>query len=67
MSVEELKTNITEEDAKEIALQEVSGKVTDVAIEKKFGKPTYVVEIQTKSGEMDVIIDIDTGKILGIE
>ena len=38
-----------------------------MAIEKKFGKPTYVVEIQAKSGEIDVIIDIDTGEILGIE
>jgi len=67
VSGEELKTNITEEDAKEIALKEVPGKITDVAIEKKFGKPTYVVEIQTTNGEIDVIIDIDTGEILGIE
>ena len=67
ISGEELKTNITEEDAKEIALKEVPGKITDVAIEKKFGKPAYVVEIKTKSGEIDVIIDINTGKILGIE
>ena len=67
VSGKELKTKITEEEVKEIALKEVSGKVTDVAIEKKFGKLTYVVEIKTKSGEIDVIIDIDTGKILGIE
>jgi len=67
VSGKELKTNITEEDAKEIALKEVPGKITDVAIEKKFGKPTYVVEIQTTNGEIDVIIDIDTGEILGIE
>ena len=67
VSGEELKKNITEEDAREIALKEVFGEITDVAIEKKFGKPTYVVEIQAKSGEIDVIIDIDTGEILGIE
>lgn len=67
VSPKELKTTITEEDARGIALKEVSGEITDVAIEKKFGKPTYVVEIQAKSGEIDVIIDIDTGEILGIE
>ena len=67
VSGEELKTEITEEDAKKIAIQEVPGEITDVAIEKKFGKPTYVIEIQAASCEIDVIIDIDTGKILGIE
>jgi len=67
ISGKELKKEITEEDAKEIALQEVPGKITDVDIEKKFGKPTYVVEIQYEGKEIDVIIDIDTGKILGAE
>ena len=43
------------------------GKITDIDIEKKFGKPTYVVEIQAESGEIDVIIDINTGEILGTE
>jgi uncharacterized membrane protein YkoI len=65
---EELQTDITEEEAKQIALAEVPGKVTDVAIEKKFGKATYVVEIDPDKGpETDVIIDIETGKVLGIE
>ena len=42
--------------------------MTDVAIENKFGKPTYVVEIQADTGiETDVIIDIDTGEVLGVE
>ena len=63
----ELQKEITEEDAKKIALKEVPGKITDVDIEKKFGKPTYVVEIQYEGKEIDVIIDIDTGKILGTE
>ena len=65
---EELKKGITEEEAIAIALKEVKGKVTDVAIEKKFGKATYVVEIDADSGpETDVIIDIETGEVLGIE
>jgi len=65
---EVLTTEITEEKAKEIALKQVPGKVTDVAIEKKFGKNTYVVEIDADNGpETDVIIDINTGEVLGIE
>ncbi|MBS3102839.1 PepSY domain-containing protein [Candidatus Woesearchaeota archaeon] len=66
--VEELKTQITEEEAKAIALKRVPGRVTDFGIEKKFGKATYVVEIDPDSGpETDVIIDIETGEVLGIE
>ncbi|MEK6862150.1 MAG: PepSY domain-containing protein, partial [Nanoarchaeota archaeon] len=65
---EELKTGVTEEKAKEIALKEVPGIVKDVAIERKLGKMAYVVEIIAESGtETDVIIDINTGEIIGIE
>lgn len=62
-----LKRDITEEEAIEIAQERVEGRVTDVEIEKKFGKATYVVEIDGNRGETDVIIDIETGEILGIE
>ena len=49
-------------------LREVKGKVTDVAIEKKFGKAAYVIEIDADNGpETDVIIDIETGEVLGTE
>jgi len=61
-----LKTKITEEQAKEIALKEVNGKVIDISIEKKLGKTAYVVEINN-GDETDVIIDINTGEVLGIE
>jgi hypothetical protein len=65
---EQLKTKITEAEAKEIALKRVRGTVTDIAIETKFGKPTYVVEIMPDYGyEVDVIIDIDTGEVLAVE
>ncbi len=66
---EEIEPVITEEEAKEIALAEVPGVVTGVAIEKKFGKLAYVVEIVASSDgvETDVIVDIDTGEVLGIE
>ncbi len=65
---EELKKEMTEEEAKRIALKEVPGRVTDVAIEKKLGKIAYVVEIDADNGpETDVIIDMETGKVLDIE
>ncbi len=58
---------ISEENAKKIALKIVSGKVTDITIEMKFNRKTYVVEIDAVDGETDVIIDIKTGEVLGIE
>ncbi len=64
---EELKTEITEQEAIAIAQKTVKGRVIDVGIEKKFGKTAYVVEIDADGVETDVIIDIDTGKVLGIE
>lgn len=67
-SSENFTTNITEAQAKEIALNRVPGTVTDIAIEMKFGRVAYVVEIRPVSGpETDVIIDIETGEILRIE
>lgn len=63
---EQLITTITEEEARAIAIKEINGRVTDISIEKKFGKTTYVVEINN-GNEIDVIIDIETGKVLGIE
>ena len=62
------KQNITEDEAIDIALEEVPGKVTDVSIEKKFNRLCYVVEIDADGGpETDVIIDIETGEVLGVE
>lgn len=65
---EELETAITETEAKEVALKNVSGKVTDITLENKFGKVTYVVEIAADTGvETDVIIDANTGEVLAVE
>lgn len=60
-------TKITQEQAIKIALNKVNGEVTDVEIEKKFGRTAYVVEIDADGEETDVIIDIETGNVLGIE
>jgi uncharacterized membrane protein YkoI len=59
---------ISEEQAKEIALKVLPGRVTDVAIEKKRGKNVYVVEVLTERNvEKDVLVDMVTGKVLGTE
>lgn len=65
--VEELKPGITEQEAITIAQNAVIGKVTDIVIEEKLGKAAYVVEIDANGVETDVIIDIETGNVLGIE
>lgn len=66
---EQLETGITEAKAREIALEEVPGEITDVAVERKFGKVAYVVEIVADNGgaETDVIIDSETGEVLAVE
>ena len=58
---------LSEEEAKKIALKEVSGKITDISVELKFGKKAYVVEIEDSGVETDVIIDFYTGEVLGVE
>ena len=59
---------ITEDQAKAIALKTIPGKVTKVVIEKKKGKMVYVVEIMSeKKGEIDVFVDIVTGKVIGTD
>ena len=65
--LQELKTQITEQEAIAIARREVKGDVTEVGIEKKFGKTAWVIEIDSDGEEIDVIIDIDTGQVLGTE
>jgi uncharacterized membrane protein YkoI len=60
---------ISEVEAVKIALNAVPGKVMGVAIEKKLGANRYVVEVLAKGdgAETDVIIDMETGKVLATE
>jgi uncharacterized membrane protein YkoI len=60
---------VSEEQATQAALQALPGKVTDVTVEKKRGKNVYVIEIvAAKDGvETDVLIDMETGAVLGME
>jgi uncharacterized membrane protein YkoI len=60
---------ISEDDAKQIAVKQVPGKAVDVAIEKKLGANRYVVEVRPAAGgkEVDVVIDMVSGKVLSVE
>ena len=60
---------ISEEEAKAIALKAVPGEITEVGIERKRGDNRYVIEVVPKDGgsETDVIIDLKTGEVVGLE
>ncbi len=61
-------TEITEAQAIEIAKKTITGTVTDIGTEYKFGKFAWIIEMQTPSrGEVDVVVDKITGEVLGIE
>jgi len=61
-------SEITKEQAIEIAKSAMAGTVTDISTEYKFGKFAWVIEMQTASrGEVDVVVDKITGQVLGIE
>ena len=65
---DQLITDISPEQAKEIALHEIPGVVTDIAREGFRGKVAYAVEIKSENGqEIDVFVDVKTGKVLGTE
>ena len=61
-------SNVTEEQAKAVALKALPGKVNKVELETKEGKKTYVVEIITEKTEAkkDVWVDYYTGKLRGV-
>jgi Peptidase propeptide and YPEB domain len=60
---------ISKEEASKIGLATVPGQVTDIAIENKMGGKRYVVEIIAAADgvETDVVIEMDTGKVLATE
>ena len=59
---------VTEDEAKAIALKHLPGKVTGVTIERKKGKRVFVIEIMSESrGEVDVFVDMVTGKVIGTD
>ncbi|WP_028593759.1 PepSY domain-containing protein [Paenibacillus assamensis] len=66
------KVNISKEQAKKIALTQVTGKVEEVELEKKFRNHVYEyvyeVEIDVKKGDdATVYVSAETGKVLKVE
>lgn len=65
---DDLVTDITLDEAKKIALEEVPGVVTDFDTEGFRGNAAYAIEILADNGvETDVFVDMKTGEVLGIE
>ncbi len=58
---------ISEEEAKEIAVKETGGTVTDVDTDRVKGKAAWEIEIQKDGKEADVLIDMETGAVLAVE
>ena len=61
--------NISEQQAEQAALKAVPGEVTDATVEKRRGKMMYVIEVvaQRDGVETDVLVDMDSGTVLGVE
>jgi hypothetical protein len=59
---------VSDDKAKEIALEKVPGEVIAVDVERKLGAKRIVVEVLAEDGtETDVIIDMQTGEVLATE
>ncbi|MEH7084215.1 PepSY domain-containing protein [Neobacillus drentensis] len=58
---------ITAEKAKEIAISEVNGTVVEIEQELEHGRMEYKVELNTSTGEAEVRIDAESGKVVRVE
>jgi uncharacterized membrane protein YkoI len=60
---------ISKDQATQVALAALPGKVTDATIERKRGKNVWVIEIVSDKdgGETDVLVDMDSGKVIGFD
>jgi uncharacterized membrane protein YkoI len=58
---------ITAEKAAEIAVSEVNGTVEEIEQELEHGRMEYKVELNTSTGEAEVRIDAETGKVVRVE
>jgi uncharacterized membrane protein YkoI len=59
-------SKITKDEAVQIALKAFPGQAKAVSPERKYGKNVYLVEVipQATGVEIDVFVDIETGKIV---
>jgi uncharacterized membrane protein YkoI len=65
--VSSLGARITEEQAKQIALDEVGGTVTDTDTDRVNGRDAWEIEIRKNGNEYDVLVDMETGDVLKVE
>ncbi|WP_042147276.1 PepSY domain-containing protein [Paucisalibacillus sp. EB02] len=55
------------EEAKEIAVAEVGGKVIEVDLDEDDGRYEYELELRTDRGEAEITIDAESGEIIEME
>lgn len=69
VNAQELKKleSITMEQAKQIALKQVNGKIISAHVEKDDGIVKYEIIIHAKDGRYEVEIDKSSGKVLEVE
>lgn len=58
---------ITLEEAIQIALQEVPGRVIKAELERKNGRLIYEIDIVTEYGDYEVRVDAYTGDVIRVE
>lgn len=66
-AAEKAKATIGAAKAKQIALQEVGGKVVEVDLDRDDGVLKYEIELRTADGEAEVDIHAYTGQVLKVE
>ncbi|WP_162595858.1 PepSY domain-containing protein [Bacillus sp. CGMCC 1.16541] len=66
-NVEVTQRQITEAQAKEIALKQVPGTVVKVELDTENGVQVYEVDVKSQNQVFEVTIDASTGKVLKVE
>ncbi|MBT2681269.1 PepSY domain-containing protein [Bacillus sp. ISL-35] len=64
---ETIQNQISEAQAKEIALKQVQGTVTKVELETENGVPVYEVDVKAPDQLYEVTIDAKSGKVLKVK
>ena len=62
-----LENILSVEEAKEIAVNEVGGKVIEIELDEDDGRYEYELELRTDRGEADITIDAESGEVLEME
>lgn len=64
----EKETKLTKQESIDIALEEVSGNVSDVELEKEDGIIIYSVKVTDDDGRrQEIVVDANSGKVLNVE